>query len=156
MRAPPPDFGVLRFWSDAHPANQRLGAWRHTLNETLIKAELDAVAGHAFHADAHLRILPEFRAGIGSLAPSVMRRTREIVAADNDDLYLLVNMEGPLEFTRGNTATVLEEGDGGVFSCREEVTFLRRQSGSMMCLRVGRKRLSALVPGLDQFSAEII
>jgi len=136
--------------------NQRLAAWREVLSRMLLKVDVEALSAEPFYADTSLRVLQGVRLGVGMFGPSISRRTRAIVCADNDDFYLIVNSEGPLTITRGETTVALEEGDGCLLSCSEEVSFARRSLGRLLCARFGRAPLEALVPDIGDCSGHVI
>src|SRR5580698_4750257 len=91
-----PDYRLLHFWSDDIPADRRVGAWQEFLSRKLLKVEVTALSEEPLKVDASLRALSGLRFGISISGPSMSQRTREIVAADANDFYLMINLEGKL------------------------------------------------------------
>jgi AraC-like DNA-binding protein len=156
MAFPPSDFRLLRFWSGDYPVNRRLEAWSEVLSRMLIRAELEALSDEPFQVDACLRALPGVHFGAGLFGPSISRRTREIVAADGEGFYIVVNTEGPLRIRIGETDIVLDEGDACFLSCTQEVNIARPAAGRLTCARVDAQRLKAVVPDADQLSGQVV
>jgi AraC-like DNA-binding protein len=149
MDPPPPNYRLLRFFSDEHPPEQRLAIWREILVRKLLALDVEPLMGKTFQVDASLRVLPGLRIGVGIFGPSINRRTQEIVAADNDDIYALINLEGELVIAVGDAQFTLGEGDGCFLSCKQEGNFTRPAHGRLLCVRFDRATLAELVPNLD-------
>ena len=96
MKFPPPDFRYLSFRTDEYPEHRRREVWCQVVSQMLLKQEVEPLSDETFRAEASLRALAGIRFGSGLITPTANRRTREIVAADNDDLILIINTEGPL------------------------------------------------------------
>jgi AraC-like DNA-binding protein len=156
MTFPPSDFRLLRFWSGDYPANRRLEAWSEVLSRMLLRADLEPLSDEPFQVDACLRALPGVHFGAGLFGPSISRRTREIVAADGDGFYIVVNTEGPLRIRIGETDIVLDEGDACFLSCTQEVNIARPSAGRLTCARVDAQRFRTVVPDADRLSGEVI
>ena len=156
MAFPPSDFRLLRFWSGDYPANRRLEAWSEVLSRMLLRADLEPLSHEPFQVDACLRALPGVHFGMGLFGPSISRRTREVVAADGEGFYIIVNTEGPLRIRIGETDIVLDEGDACFLSCAQEVSIARPAAGRLTCARVDAQRLRAVVPDADRLSGEVV
>jgi AraC-like DNA-binding protein len=156
MDPPPPDFRQLRFCSDEYPLEQRLPIWRDILVRKLLALDVEPLVGTAFQVDASLRVLDGIRIGFGLFGPSINRRTPRIVAADNDDVFTLVNLEGQLTIALGEAQFTLGESDCCFLSCKQEGEFTRPAHGRLLCARFDRAMLSALVPNLDDCLGRVI
>jgi len=156
MAFPPSDFRLLRFWSGDYPANRRIEAWGEVLSRMLLRADLEPLSDEPFQVDACLRALPGVHFGAGLFGPSISRRTREIVAADGDGFYIIVNTEGPLRIRIGETDIVLDEGDACFLSCAQELSIARPAVGRLTCARVDAQRCRAVVPDADRLSGEVV
>ncbi|HTQ14826.1 MAG TPA: AraC family transcriptional regulator [Rhizomicrobium sp.] len=149
MDPPPSDYRLLRFWSDDLPVHQRLAAWRTVLGRKLLRVEIEPLSDQPFQVDASLRALPDFRFGVGLFGPSLSRRTAELVQADNDDVYVLVNLEGPFTVSLAGNDMPLGEGDAIFLSCRQPASFLRPVAGRLLVARFRRAPLADLVSELE-------
>lgn len=154
MDGPPPDFEMLKF--DARVYQDRLAGWREVLRRKLIHVEVDPLAEVPYEAEASLRILPNLRFGWGLVGASMNRRTRRIVASDNDDFFMVVNLEETFVVSQRAQEFVLRPGDANVIACAEEALYVRPQSGRILCVRMPRKALSPLVPNLEDKVATVL
>ncbi len=156
MDGPPPDYRLLRFWSDDYPIHVRLAAWQEVLGRKLLRADIEPLSEDPFQVDASLRILSDFRFGVGLFGPSILRRTRAITAADRGDFFFVVNLEGPFLIERGGTTLPLGEGEACFMACGQEATFIRPVTGRLLCARLRGEQLTVLVPGLEECSGMLI
>jgi AraC-like DNA-binding protein len=88
--------------------------------------------------------------GVGRLGPTISHRTRQIVADDNDDLTLLVNLEGPFIARLCGDEVDLGEGEALLVDCRMAGAFLRPVAGRLLCVRMPRSVLAEYGPELDR------
>jgi AraC-like DNA-binding protein len=146
---PPGDFRVLRFRSDTVARAQRVTAWREILARKLLRVDVEPLPGHPFQINASLRILSDVRFGYALCSAATMRRTRRIVAHENDDLLIVVSAEGVLTVSGPDGEIVLQEGDGIVTNCTGVQSFARRAVGRLLCARFRRAAVAELVPNLD-------
>lgn len=116
------------------------------LSRKLIKTEFSPLPGHDFMIDASLRVLSGFRYGFGTFGPSIIRRTRELAATENQDYYLIVNLEGPLVATTADGEISLDAGEGIFLPCNSGATFERPQTGRLLCARFERAFILSRIP----------
>ena len=152
MAFPPSDFRLLRFWSDDYPPQKRLPAWADVLSRMLLKVQAEPLTGTPFQVDACLRALPDVHFGTGLFGPMIARRTPEIVANDNRDFYIIINLEGPFRIRMPRIEFILDEGDACFLSCAEEAYFIRPVPGRLTCARVNGPRLKSQLPDAMEFS----
>jgi len=153
---PPSDFRLLRFWSDDYPPQERLAAWSDVLSRMLLKVKVEPLTDTPFQVDAGLRALPDVHFGSGLFGPLIARRTPDIVATDDKDFYIIVNIEGPFRVRLPRTEFILDEGDACFLSCAEEAYFLRPVPGRLICARVNGTRLKSEMPDAMDFSGQVI
>ncbi len=122
----------------------------------LLKVEIESLSELPFQVDASLRALPGIRFGMGVFGSSISRRTREIVAADNNDFCLFINTEGPFSILYSDAEVALGEGDACLLSCSHEVGMLRPSVGRLICARFERGPLAAQVPDIDGYRGHVI
>jgi AraC-like DNA-binding protein len=156
LDSPPEDFRLLRFRSDEVPARQRLEAWTQVLGSKLLRADIEPLPGPPFHVEASLRLLEGVRFGTAAFSASFFRRTRKIVETDNDDFFLIVNMEGGLTVSEPSGEIALAEGDGYFMSCKEEKNFIRPFTGRLLGVRFDRARLTTAVPAIVHCAGQLI
>jgi AraC-like DNA-binding protein len=156
MKFLPSDFRLLRFRSEDFPASERIAVWQEVLSQMLLKVEVESQSKQAFQVDASLRALPGIRFGMAVFGPCVSRRTRDIVTADNDDSYLVINTEGSFSISQANTETVLDEGDACFLNCSQEVDLVRRSAGRIIFARFERAPLAGRLPDIDEHCGQIV
>lgn len=144
----PADFRLLTLSTDEVQPQARLDLWRDVLTRKLLRVAIDPVSDRPFRAEASLRAMHGVRMGVGQLGPTISHRTREIVADDNDDVALLVNLEGPF-ITRLGEDVSLGEGEAMLVDCRTSGAFVRPQAGRLLCVRMPRALLGEYGPRLD-------
>ncbi len=145
---------MLRFVARAYP--DRVGGWREVLRRKLLNVAVDPITDIPYDVEASLRILPNVRFGWGTIGASVNRRTRQTVVNDNDDFFMIVNLEDSLSVTQRGRDFQLRAGDANVFSCAEEALYVRPQSGRILCVRMPRAALAPLVPNLEDKVATVL
>jgi AraC-like DNA-binding protein len=149
LDAPPPDFRLLRFHTDMVPREIRLEAWRDMIKRKLIAVEVDQLSETPIEISATLRQLPGLHCGVGFATATINRRTRSIIASDNDDLALIVNLEGRMIASHRTREIELGAGEGYLMACSEIGTYARPQPGTMICARIPRSALEDRVKNID-------
>ncbi len=138
----PADFRLLEFSTDRLQPGERLDLWRDVLTRKLLRLAIDPLSDRPFRAEASLRAQHGIRLGLGLMGPTLSHRTRQIVADDNDDVALLVNIDGPFIARLGDDELSLGKGEAFLVDCREVGAFLRPASGRMLCVRMPRAILA--------------
>jgi len=156
MDGPPGDFRLLHFTTNRVPPHARMDYWREMLSRKLLRMSVDPLCDTPYEADASLRILPDLRIGSGTIGPSINRRERQMVAADNDDFVLVVNGEGTVNASQRGRDVTLQGGDAYLMSCAEPGYYNRLSQGKMFCLRFPASAVAPLAPNLyDQVAFKI-
>jgi len=150
MVDPSSHFRLRQFSSNALPAEDRLELWRDTITKHMIRLAIDPLAEGPFLAEASLRKHDGMTIGTGTVSASVSHRSREIVAADNDDLFLMLNLSGPLVLSSGAHELTLRPGEATLLCCAELGTYIRPEVGMMSCIRLPRSTLTPFVAGLEE------
>lgn len=145
----PADFRLLQFSTDEWAARDGFDLWRDVLTRKLLRAAVDPISERPFRARANLRVHHGVRFGIGRIEATISHRTREIVADDNDDVILMVNLEGPFIATLGDGDVSLEAGEALLVDCRQAGAFVRPSPGRLLCVRMPRAVLEEYTPGLE-------
>ena len=147
MDGPPDDFGMLTITERALDPGARFDSWRQMLSRKLLEVGGDSLGYEPYWANAKLRILPGLRTGTGSFAASRFVRTKQIVAASDDDFVLVVNLKGKFSAEQRGRERSLDEGDAYLMACSEPGSFIRRTDGELSCVRVPARALAPRVPG---------
>ncbi len=146
---PPAGFRLLQISTDEVAPRERLDLWRDVLTRKLLRVAIDPLSDRPFRAWATLRGQHGVLMGLGSLGPTISHRTREIVADDNDDVALLVNLEGPFIAQFGGAEVGLETGEALLADCSQVGAFLRPAPGRLLCLRMPRTTLAEYAPRME-------
>ncbi|HEY1751296.1 MAG TPA: AraC family transcriptional regulator [Caulobacteraceae bacterium] len=145
----PPDFRILRFTTDELRPSERLDLWRDVLTRKLLRVAIDPIPERPFWAAASLRVQHGVRIGMGLMGPSISHRTRGIVAEDNDDVALLVNLGGSFLIRQDHDELSLGDGDACLIDCLDAASFIRPEGGRLLCVRFPRATLGAYSPKLE-------
>jgi AraC-like DNA-binding protein len=156
MDPPPPDFRLLRFSSDTLPEHQRLPAWREILSRKLLGLDVEQLQPEPFHAKVMMRAQHGLFTGTGTIAASVSRRTKAMVAADNDDLALFINTDGEVVASPRMNPVAMRANDAILISCNDVGEYQWRLPTKVMLIRMPRAALAPLVPSLDDAVAQLI
>jgi AraC-like DNA-binding protein len=157
LDAPPPDYRLLRFHTDMVAKREdRLEAWRDMISRKLMAVEIDTLSDATIEVSATLRKLPGLHCGVGFASETINRRTRSLIAHDNDDLALIVNIEGRLIASHRTREIELGAGDAYLMACSEIGTYARPQPGTMMCARFPRSALEGRVKDIDDGIGRLI
>jgi AraC-like DNA-binding protein len=143
------DSTAFQFSAHALPAADRMPIWRETFGRKVLRIDSEPLPDVPFFGELSLRALPGLRAVMGALGGSYDRRTPELVAGDNDDLGLAVNVAGTFIVSQRGREQTLGAGDAYIMSCGDTGTFIRPEPGWIVGLRVPRTALAALVANVD-------
>lgn len=152
----PPDFRLLRFSTDRLEQRDRFEMWREVLTRKLLRVAIDPLDPNPFAARVMMRAQHGFRLAMGEIGPTISRRTRAVVAADNDDLALMVNLSGPFTLVRPGGDLTLGEGDATLVSCTELGDMARPGRGRQLCVRMPRAVLAAHLPDIEAMTGRLI
>lgn len=152
----PPDFRLLRFSTDRLADRDRFEMWREVLTRKLLRVAIDPLTHEPFTAKVMMRAQHGFRLAVGEIGPTVSRRTRSVVAADNDDLALMVNLGGTFGLLRPGGDLTLGEGDAALVSCTELGEMTRSRRGRQLCMRIPRAALAAHIPDIEAMTGRLI
>jgi AraC-like DNA-binding protein len=139
-------YRLQRFCTEEWPAPVRLEAWREILSRKLMHSDVGELKESPFRAEAYMRSLPGIKFGWGTLSPSRHERTREIVAQDNDDFFFVLNLEGGFITRQCRREVTLAPGESALLSCAELGSYIRVDTGRILCLRLPAIALTRLVP----------
>jgi AraC-like DNA-binding protein len=156
MLALPDHFGPRLFSALQVPEQQGFAAWARILSKWLLNARARPLAEGPFPVSVQLRVLPELRFGWGTVGASAYNRPRDVIAEDNDDLVLFMNLGGPFLASHSGRDITLATGDAYVMSCAELGSHARPAGGKLLCLRAHRAAIQSLVRQIDDKLGSII
>jgi AraC-like DNA-binding protein len=148
MLAQPDHFGPRLFYTSAIPERQRFASWCEVVNGWLLAVESQPVSDAPFRGSACLRVLPELRFGHGTLGATLNKRTRTMVAQDNDDLVLFVNSGGTFSASQRGRETEIPVGGAYLMSCAEAGAYRWPAGMKLTVIRTRREAVSSLVRNL--------
>jgi AraC-like DNA-binding protein len=151
-----PEFRLMRFSSDELPPRERFDIWRDTMTRKLLRLAIDPLTERPFRAKAALRALPSLRVGFGTVGPAIHHRTRQIAAAENDDIALLVNLGGPFLIRRPDEDLPVGPGEACLVECCEIGAYVMADSGKHLCVRIERRVLGAFARHVDRALGRLI
>lgn len=149
MLAPSEEFVDRPFSTSVAPQGERFALWSRLLNKWLLGAHSRQLGNESFRAAVRLRVLPDIRFGWGAVGASAYSRTRDVTAADNDDLFLFVNLGGTFVASGKRHDIELAPNQAYVMGCAELGTHARPTDGSLLALRVHHATMKPLVRNLD-------
>jgi AraC-like DNA-binding protein len=103
--------GPLRFSTDALPERDRLAIWYDVFGRQIVKTEIEPPPDRPFFQSATLYGLPGLSLSFVQCNGFHSRRTRALIGDGNDDLLLVINVEGTgraLQLGREATCTTGE------------------------------------------------
>jgi AraC-like DNA-binding protein len=150
------EFRLMRFSTDMLPARERFDTWRDTMTRKLLRLAIDPLSERPYRAKAALRALPSLRVGFGLVGPAIHHRTREIAAAENDDLALLVNLGGSFLVRRADVDIQVGEGDACLVECCEVGDYVMVEACKHLCVRIERRALGAFAKHVDRALGRLI
>jgi AraC-like DNA-binding protein len=152
----PADFGVLKYSSSRFRPSERIESWRETISRTLLRVEIDFQPSMMFHARAAIRIFENIRFATSTVAPHVARRSRAVVSEENDDLFLIINLNTTPIISLGTKQIALAPGTACLLSCAEPWDYAQSKYGRVLCIRMPRAGMANLLPNLERHIGTII
>jgi len=152
----PADFGVLKYSSSRFRPSERIESWRATISRTLLRVEIDFQPSMVFHARAAIRIFENIRFATSTVAPHVARRSRAVVSEENDDLFLIINLNTTPIISLGTKQIALAPGNACLLSCAEPWDYAQSRYGRVLCIRMPRAGMANLLPNLERHIGAII
>ena len=140
---------IFRFSTGAIPERDRIAFCCDQLGRRVFRAEIEPGRGGPFYADGVLRALPGLRIAMVDRAASIMRRTPELIAGDEDGLFLNIELSGTYAVSQRGREVNCGPGSAVLISCAEPGITSRPAPGRVACLRVAHATLSEFVPDID-------
>lgn len=149
IRVASKSFDLMRFNTAQLPLRDRLDVWRDVIARELLPVSIDPAGDGPFRAAVSMRAWGGVRIGSGTVGATVSHRTRDLVAADNDDLTLLISAGGPLAINLPRKEYILEPGSAMLIGCDQMGRFSRPKAGKTICVRFLRSTMADLIPAFQ-------
>jgi AraC-like DNA-binding protein len=146
----------MRFWSDEWPEKDRFPVWRELVSTRLLRSDVQQLTGDPFQALVYMRALPALRFGWGAVGASQYERTKQIVAEDNNDFVLLMNLEGAFSVAQQGNSVKLAPGDAYLMSCAEVGAYHRPTNGKLLCVRLQHDAIAPAVRNVYEAVGRLI
>ncbi len=148
------EVAILRFATSELPERDRLPWLREVIGRKIVKLDIEPAPDHEL--DAKLCLVPDIRAALACcVSPSRCSRTNEMVADGNDDLSLLVNLQGRCKVSQRDREVHLDAGDAAIFSHAEPGTITHGPT-RLRSVVIPRAALASLVADLDDAPARLV
>jgi AraC-like DNA-binding protein len=140
---------IFRFSTDAIRERDRVAFCRDQLGRRIFRADIEPGRDGPFYAHMVLRALPGLKIAEVSRAASAMRRTPELIAGDEDGLFLNIALTGTYAVSQRGREVNSDPGSALLISCAEPGVTSLPTAGRVLCLRIAQARLIELVPDID-------
>jgi AraC-like DNA-binding protein len=141
------DVMALRISSDAFSGHDRIDAFLEIFGRTILKIDIDPLEGHALNVDMTLRALSGVGIASGLLSP--MRNSVRSQCIDNDDPVLVTVQSGCGEIRQAGREATVRDGEAVLTASENPGIFTGHTATQVTNFRLGRARLAAMVPSLD-------
>jgi len=128
---------LLTFSSREVPPRESFDVWRQLMSRFLIKVAIDRLSEGPYQVDAALRALPSMRIGVASFSASAHHRPRGLTADENEDLALLISLNGAFGIRSRGEEVRVDEGAAFILKCREAGAYTTKEPGRHMLVRLG-------------------
>jgi AraC-like DNA-binding protein len=138
---------VFRFSTDDLPQKDRLPHFRESFARGTCKIDFVPLVDTPFHAEVNIAFLPDCSLVLSKALPARYLRTSEMLAFGTDDLILNIGLDGPSSIRQCRREAVASKGDA-ILATAGDVGD-GRQGAQYLALTMPRRRLKALVPGIE-------
>ena len=115
----------LRFSSETLPPRDRIAVWREVYGQHVLRLDIEPIPDVPFHADLKLRALPGLATVSGSVGGTYGRRTRSLISDGNNDVGLVMIVEGTAMVSQFGREVTLREGEATFMSCGDAGSVFR-------------------------------
>ncbi|HEY6259546.1 MAG TPA: AraC family transcriptional regulator [Xanthobacteraceae bacterium] len=137
------ELSTLRISTGALPGRDRVEAFREIFGRTILKIEMEPLAGAPLDIDMTLRALPGFGMASGRLSPMSNRHTSGLL--DNDDLVLVLMQSGIGEARQRGRVAAINEGQALLTANEEVATFTGHVETRVINFRLSRTMLAPML-----------
>jgi hypothetical protein len=151
----PPAPGMIRFSTDALPANDRAAIFREVVGQYMLRMDFEPLPGHATRVHGTARALPGglFAVWYAS-TPYRMGRTPQLLS-DGDDSLLFQWANSARFGTHLGREIELAPGDATVFSCSDSGRAVSPSAFRMTTLKIPRAALGRSLRDVDSCFSDI-
>ena len=139
----------VRFSTRDLPKRERVPYWREMFGRHVIRTHVEPVSDEQFNAEGTLWSLPGLRVHWSSYsAAACFRRPRELISGDDDDIALLIDFAGTVNFAQAGREAAPERG-GGITILHSEPARMVFPRARYMAVLAPRKALQPLTLSLE-------
>jgi AraC-like DNA-binding protein len=119
--------------------------FREVFGQQIIRVDIEPLRDLPFHADLKLRALPGLNTISGTVGATRYQRTPELLSDGNDDIGLMMVLDGTTMVSHLGREVTLRGGDAVLISRGDLGTMIRPQSTGHIGINVPRAALQARV-----------
>jgi AraC-like DNA-binding protein len=136
---------LLQFSSETLPPRDRVAVWREVYGKQIVRLDLEPMRDLPFQPDFKLRALPGLNTFSGTVGGTRDQRTAELLSDGNDDLGLMMILDGTTIFSQLGREVTLRGGDAVLVTCAEAGTMFWPHPVRHLGINVPRAALQARV-----------
>jgi AraC-like DNA-binding protein len=133
---------LFTFSSTEVPPREGFEVWRDLMSRLMIKVAIDRLSDEPYRVDAALRFLPTMRIGMGAFTASIHHRPRGLTSDENEDIALLIGLEGAFTIRSRDDEVRVAPGAAFVIKCREAGAYVMKEPGTHMIVRLGPEAIA--------------
>jgi AraC-like DNA-binding protein len=139
----------VRFSTRELPNRERVPFWRDVFGHNVIRTHIEPLSVSQFNAQATLWSVPGLRAHWSSYSAAArVLRPRELISADDDNIALLIDSAGTVNFAQAGREVALERG-GGVAVLQAEAATMIFPRARYMGVMAPRKALQPVTRSIE-------
>jgi AraC-like DNA-binding protein len=142
---------VMRLSTDALPARDRAAMAQEIFGRQILNLELEQNPDDPPRVDFTLHALPGLKIVTGFASGIISRRTSQLLADSNDDLFLSLNETNTFFASQRGHEVVMNAGEAVLMSCAEPAAF-RRSHGRAIGLRIPRSMFNHISPVIEDLA----
>ncbi len=153
--APPEPMALNRFSTDWLPTPHRLEIWREVFGREVIRLDLAPLNDQPVHCDVTFREIDRMTLSLGCVSAISCDRTHALLTDGNDDIVLMIPVEGTITLeVRGRELTA---GMGDVLVRRsDDACTTYSSNGRYMTLTLPVRELERRVARIDQLTMAVL
>jgi AraC-like DNA-binding protein len=138
----------VRFSTHDLPKRERVPFWREVFGRHVIRTDIEPVSEAQFNAEGALWSVPGLRVHWASYSAATrILRPRELISHNDDNLALLIDCAGTVNFAQAGREVALERGGG--------ITILHAEPATMLFPRASYMAVMAPVKALRPFTRSV-
>jgi AraC-like DNA-binding protein len=136
---------LLRFSSDALPERDRVAVWTELFSRYVLGVQHQPIGDERFSQHATLRRLDDMSLALMSCSPFRASRTGTLLADGNDNLNLIINLSGTMDYRQLGRETVVGPHEGVLISGAEHCVGGATGASRTLMIGVPRQRIAGVL-----------